>query len=449
MEKEMVSSSSFIEFRMLQLSDGIATIKEVSEQIFKECNIAAVLVEHTIIKNIDDSIKNGYLISCNDNRPVANNGAWERYLLTNGYPDPAVINWELTSACNLKCPHCYARAGLESKDELSTHEALNVIDQLCRMRPGVIDFSGGEPLLRKDIFELVEYAKSKIDSSFTKLKLLTNGTLLTNEIGSKIRNFIDFVHISIDGIGVSHDLFRKSHGSYVKAIKGIRVCVQNKIPVGITSTIHEQSIDEVEDIIDLALELKVNRLRFGFFTCSGRGTENHFYNSITYQKKRNTYEYIARRAKELSGVLPIDTRDRFYGMMDEDKIEDKGKGYTLCRAGTRLLFISSQGYLAPCYMLNEPELYAGNVKNSDLRSLWADKESFKPFREMALENISQCRECNRRNICGGGMRCGAYGNSGNLLGDDPDCIFDQSNQFSNTARIGNANGTDSQFQNTI
>lgn len=417
--------SSIIEFRLLELSNGKNSLDSIVKRIFKECNIASELIKERVNKSIERLGEDGYFLETTNDKPKALIGASKRYIDEYGYPEPAVINWEITSACNLGCPHCYARAGKKFENELTKEQMFMIIDQLSAIKPGVIDFSGGEPLMRSDIFELLEYAQEKIDRKITKLKLLTNGMLINEEIAQKLSKYIDFAHISIDGLKSTHDEFRKCKGSYDAAINAIKLLQKNNIPVCITSTIHEKSFEEISKIIDLALEMKVNRLRFGFFTPTGRGASTYFYeSSMTVEKKKHIYEYLAQKARELKDILPIDTRDRLYGLLEDDcGISDK---YLLCRAGTRLMFITSRGELTPCYMLNEPEFYAGNVKDKSILDIWRNSEVFNKFRNININEIKGCQKCSKKSECGGGMRCGAYGTSKDILGNDPDCIFQNS-----------------------
>lgn len=420
---ENKSGSSIIELRMLELSNGHNEVNSIITRIFQECNVAQLLVAERVKNSIGRLYEEGYLESKDMNFPKAVPNAGQKYLENYGYPQPAVINWEITSACNLKCPHCYARAGLKKCNELDTETMKGIIDQFAKLQPGAIDFSGGEPMMRKDFFELLAYAGEKIDRKVTKLKILTNGTLVTEENAKILSKYIDFAHISIDGIGKVHDDFRMMEGAFDKAIKAIKLLRKNNIPVCITSTIHEKSIDQVDDVIKLALDLQVERLRFGFFTSAGRGADNYDKNNtITLKKKKEIYEYIASKALELKDIVPIDSRDRFYGLMDHSS-ELGCDSFTLCRAGTKLLFITSTGDLTPCYMLNEPEFYAGNVKDDTILNIWNNSEIFRKFRDINVSQIEQCSNCKRKDKCGGGMRCGAYGVSKNILGPDPDCIF--------------------------
>src|SRR5271157_182196 len=182
---------------------------------------------------------------------------------------PILVVWDCTHACNLMCKHCYQDAQKKLPDELSTEEAKRMIDQLASAGVIVLAFSGGEPLMRKDFFEIAEYA----DGKGLYLSLATNGTLITGEIAKKLKESgIEYVEISLDGKDAStHDGFRGVQGMFERSVEGIKSCVAQGLYTCIATTPTKQNIRDIPRIYELACELKAARLVLFNFIPTGRG----------------------------------------------------------------------------------------------------------------------------------------------------------------------------------
>lgn len=415
--------ANYAEFRLLQLSDGVRKVTEIEDIIFDETNIAPYLIRENIQRSLLRLKSENYL-TADDVHPRAVHGGNERYLVEFGYPPPIVVNWEITSACNSKCPHCYANAASCQSGELSLREMCKTAEELRRLEPTIIDISGGEPVLHKDFFEMLPLFHDIFQGSATKLKLLTNGTLVTAINVERIARYFSAVHISIDGIGQTHDQFRKIKDGFASAVNALRLFSTKGVPVCMTVTIHNKNLKEIRSIVDLALKEKVQRLRFGFFNPSGRGVANHSEHTIPLDARHDIFNLIVRLKNELKDQLIIDSRERFYG------ITNKGSSYSFldcnsifCRAGTRLMFINSTGNVTPCYMLNEKQFFAGNIRKQPVEEIWQKSEVFRKLRSLSISDIESCRDCQKSKDCGAGMRCAAYGLYGKLDERDPQCIF--------------------------
>lgn len=182
---------------------------------------------------------------------------------------PFLVVWDITYACNLKCKHCYATAGKPLLDELTTEEAKQAIDKLDKAGVPIIAFSGGEPLVRRDIFELSRYAADK----GIYVAMATNGTLITKEIAKKMKKSgIQFVQISLDGADAkTHDGFRGVPGAFDRTIKGIKNCVEQGFFVNISTTVTHYNYKQIPKIIDLCEKLGVNWFMAYNFVPVGRG----------------------------------------------------------------------------------------------------------------------------------------------------------------------------------
>jgi AdoMet-dependent heme synthase len=318
-----------------------------------------------------------------------------------------IVAWETTSACNLRCSYCRAGATAEpDPDELSTKESLALIDEVAPLKPMLI-LSGGEPLLRPDIFLLAEHAVSK----GLRVSLATNGTLLTHEIVNKIAACgISRVSVSLDGsIPEMHDATR-GRGCYLRTMKGIEN-LRGNLDFQINFTITKRNEQEVLPIFNLAEGLGAKALHFFFLVPTGRGREEDLISSerqdellrlIDIERSRRTIEVQVTCAPQFARIAQPGTGRRSGG----------------CLAGSSFVFISRRGEVYPCGYL---PMLAGNVRDQNFRDIWENSPVFKALRERKLKG--KCGECSYRTTCGG-CRARAYAKNSDYLGSDPLCNFE-------------------------
>ena len=182
-----------------------------------------------------------------------------------------VVVWNSTRTCNLKCVHCYMDSDAQKyQGELSTEEAKCFIDDLAEFKVPVLLFSGGEPLIRPDFFELAEYTLSK----GIRPTLSTNGTLITREVAQRIKDIgVGYVGISLDGLQEVNDKFRGRKGAFQAAVEGIQNCVAVNQRVGLRFTINSHNLAELDNIFDFIEEMKIDRVCFYHLVYSGRGNQ--------------------------------------------------------------------------------------------------------------------------------------------------------------------------------
>jgi radical SAM protein with 4Fe4S-binding SPASM domain len=318
-----------------------------------------------------------------------------------------IVAWETTSACNLRCSYCRARATAEhDTNELSTEEALALIDEVAPLKPMLI-LTGGEPLLRTDIFLLAGHAVSK----GLRVSLATNGTLLTREIVDNIAaSGISRVSVSLDGSTPEmHDATR-GPGCYLRTMKGIEN-LRGKLDFQINFTITRRNVQEVLPIFNLAERLEAKALHFFFLVPTGRGREKDLISSerqvellrlIDIERSRRTIEVQVTCAPQFARIARPGPGRRSGG----------------CLAGSSFAFISRRGEVYPCGYL---PMLAGNVKEQSFREIWENSPVFKALRERKLNG--KCGECSYRTACGG-CRARAYAKNGDYLGSDPLCDFE-------------------------
>ena len=217
-----------------------------------------------------------------------------------------VVVWNCTKTCNLKCRHCYAESdNRKYNGELSLKEGKAFIDDLGDFKVPVILFSGGEPLLREDIFNLLDYSnKRSIRSTIS-----TNGTLLEKDVCKTLKDLrTGYVGVSLDGIGSKHDEFRRAKGSFDRALRGIRNCLEIGQRVGLRFTINRYNYDQLEDIFRLIKEEKIPRVCFYHLVYSGRGGEM-INDDITKEETRECMNLIMEKSLEFGKDVEILTVD--------------------------------------------------------------------------------------------------------------------------------------------
>jgi radical SAM protein with 4Fe4S-binding SPASM domain len=342
---------------------------------------------------------------------------------------PILVVWDCTHACNLSCKHCYQDAQKKLQDELSTEESKRVIDDLAASGVVALAFSGGEPLMRKDFFELAGYARKQ--GLYTALA--TNGTMITKDTARKLKELdIGYVEISIDGKdAATHDGFRGVPGMFDKSIRGLKHCIDEGIYTCMATTITKYNLGEVPQIYDLACSLKVPRMITFNFIPTGRGadiaegdiTPEDRESILTYLFDKNyegktevlsTAPQYARIALKREGV----SLGHFVAMADAKKkslalVEFIGG----CGAGRHYCCIRPNGDIGPCVFM---QIKVGNMRNDKLLDVWHSSPVLERLRDRS--NLKgHCGACENKYICGG-CRARAYAYYGDLDAPDPGCV---------------------------
>jgi len=343
---------------------------------------------------------------------------------------PFLIVWNFTNACNLRCKHCYQNASKPTPDELTTAEALKAVDKMAEAGVAYVAMSGGEPLVRKDFFEVADRIRDN-DMAFS---LATNGTLLTRE---NVRKLVDlnclFIQISLDGANPeTHDSFR-GRKSFERTIQGIKNAVESGITVGIATTVTKHNLKEVFEIVDLAERLGANIFMHYNFIPTGRGKEiidldlspDERENLLTKMAaeilKReisllSTAPQYSRVCSQFSAVslTHFDT----FGQRDSD-LSFLAEFVGGCGTGRLYCALQPNGDITPCVFI---PVVVGNIKHDDLLEVWHNSEVFKKIRDR--KSFVGCGTCKYVNICGG-CRARAFGYYGDLQAPDPGCIINK------------------------
>ena len=344
---------------------------------------------------------------------IATHGNCEFYLKLAYSPEaqaserfvPLVMSWNVTRECNMKCSHCYINA-TEKKlaNELTTQEAKKLMDQICQVSKPLLILSGGEPLLRPDIFELIKYGASK----GLKMGLGSNGSLIDDNVAAKLKAAgIATVSISLDShIPAQHDEFRGVVGAWEKAVNACKALRKNNVLVQVNTTLTHQNYNQIDDIMSLAEGIGVENFHLFFLVPTGRGTKLTDISPQKYEDMiTNTF---AKVAKHKLNVRPS-CAPQFMRIA-------KGMGLDMrqwirgCIAGLYYCRIYPNGDVTPCPYL---PIKLGNVREKSFKEIWFNSPIFKALRDPnSLKG--KCGACEYRSLCGG-CRARAYGLSSDFI----------------------------------
>jgi 12,18-didecarboxysiroheme deacetylase len=349
-----------------------------------------------------------------------------------------VVVWNITRKCNLKCIHCYAQA--DEKDfegELSTEEGKRLIDDLAEFKTPVILFSGGEPLVRKDLPELAEYAVSK----GLRAVISTNGTLIDMDMAKKLKEIgLSYVGISIDGTEETNDRFRGQQGAFKKALEGVRNCMKAGIKVGLRFTINKSNFREIPAIFDLLEEEGIPRICFYHLVYAGRGSDL-IKQDLTHEESRETVDLIMDRTKQLyeKGIKPevltvdnhCDAPYLYMKLKDEEperatEVLDLMKMNGGNSTGVGIGCVSWDGTVHPDQFWRHYTI--GNIRERPFSEIWTDLSDnllagLKDRKPLLKEHAKRCGQCKWLDICNGNFRVRAEAVYGNVWADDPACYL--------------------------
>ncbi len=318
---------------------------------------------------------------------------------------PLVVSWNLTRRCNLKCGHCYINATSdELQGELDTEESKRLIDQIAEVSLPLLILSGGEPLLRKDVYELVRYGTHK----GLRMGLGSNGGLIDEEVAAKLKEAgVKTVSISLDSSDpAQHDEFRGVAGSWKKAVKAIKALGKNGVLVQVNTTLTQQNYGQIDEIMSLAEEIGVENFHLFFLVPTGRGARIADISPSMYEDMiKGTF---AKTHKHRLNVRPSCAPQ--FMRIAKDMGLDMRQWIRGCIAGMYYCRIYPNGDITPCPYL---PVKLGNVRERTFKEIWFKSPVFEALRDPnALKG--KCGACEHRVVCGG-CRARAYGLSGDFI----------------------------------
>jgi AdoMet-dependent heme synthase len=324
-----------------------------------------------------------------------------------------IISWNTTNRCNMHCKHCYRDAGEEYKEELNTEEAKNLIKEIAKAGFRILIFSGGEPLMRPDIFDLVEYAsKHKLRPVFG-----SNGTLITREIANRLKAAGTMgIGISLDSLDIiKHNSFRGFDNAWEEAVKGMKNCKEAGLNFQIHTTVMDWNYEEILDITNFAVKLGAAAHHIFFIVPTGRAVsmKGEFIDPYQYEE---LLKNIVTKQKEVSIEVKPTCAPQFMRIANEMDVKLRfTKG---CLAGISYCIISPKGDVQPCAYLNLP---IDNIRNKPFSEIWEKNEILNRLRTM--EYSGKCGSCSYKVLCGGCRARAAFYNEGDYMAEESICVY--------------------------
>ena len=324
-----------------------------------------------------------------------------------------IVSWNTTNACNMYCDHCYRDAGCKAEEELSTAEAKTLLEQIARAGFKIMIFSGGEPLMRPDIVELVAYAASL----GLRPVFGTNGTLITLEMAQKLKAAGAMgMGISLDSMDrEKHNKFRKFPGAWEGAVQGMRNCRAAGLPFQIHTTVMEWNNHELEALTDFAVAEGAVAHHFFFLVPTGRAKTIEA-ESLRAEAYEDTLTRIMKKQQEVEIELKPTCAPQFLRIAAQMGLKTRFRRG--CLAGTAYCIISPRGKVQPCAYLN---MELGDVRQTPFDEIWKNSEVLNKLR--TLEYSGGCGSCEYNRACGGCRARAAYYHEGDYMAEEPWCLY--------------------------
>jgi heme b synthase len=341
-------------------------------------------------------------------------------------PPLRMIAWEVTRSCNLNCIHCRAAAQRGPyPGELNTEETFRLIDEIVSFSQPVIILTGGEPLLREDIYELADYGTRR----GLRMVMAPNGTLLDADKAARLKTSgIQRVSISLDGATAeSHDRFRQVEGAFAGALRGIGFLKDAGLEFQINTTVTLKNYQELPSLLDLAVRLGAVAHHIFLLVPTGRGKEMKG-EAIEGKEYEGILHWFYDQREKVPLQLKATCAPHYYRILRQ-RARREGKKVTPqthgldamtrgCLGGIGFLFISHLGDVQPCGYL---EAFSGSVRGQKLKDIWESSPVFLKLRNFSAYQ-GRCGRCEYMRVCGG-CRARAFERSGDFMAEEPLCIY--------------------------
>ncbi len=345
---------------------------------------------------------------------------------------PRLVFWELTTGCNLRCIHCRASAtDLMSPHDLNYSQCCEVVDQIAEYAPLILVLSGGEPLWRRDVFDISRRAVSK----GMRVALATNGTMVDDAMAQRIKDAgIVRVSVSLDGANRhTHDSFRGEAGAFETAIAGLKHLQALGVSTQINTSVARHNVEELPDLLKLAQSLGVAAFHVFLLVPVGCGLTIADDQTIRGEQYEQVLNWFYDRSLDSGLELKATCAPHYYRIMRQRRAEARRAGQSVpelvshglhattrgCLAGSGVCFISHQGQVYPCGYL---PVSAGDLRKEKFRDIWEKAGVFAALRQPdQLEG--KCGLCEFKYVCLG-CRARAYGMTRNYMDEEPFCIYE-------------------------
>lgn len=346
-----------------------------------------------------------------------------------------VVVWNVTKACNLRCIHCYAKADNNpAPNELTTKEGFKLLEDLVKFGCPVILFSGGEPLVRPDILDLIH----KAVSLGLRTVISTNGVLIDHSLAKELKKLgVSYVGISLDGWKEVHDKFRGVKGAFEKVISAIEACKKEGLKVGLRFTMSKLNAKEIPKIFTLVEELKIPRVCFYHLVYSGRGSKL-IEQDLSHEETRYWVDYIIDKTKDFhtkglkAEVLTVDNHadgPYLYLRMKKENHPKAEEVYELLKinggnnSGVGIGCVSWDGFVYADQFWRTHTF--GNVRERPFSEIWIDTSNplMAKLKEKKKYVKGRCAKCKFLDLCAGNFRARAEAVTGDIWAPDPACYL--------------------------
>ena len=322
-----------------------------------------------------------------------------------GLRAPVNITWEITFDCMLRCQHCLSDSGHALADELDTDQCCRLIDHFSALKVFQVNIGGGEPFVRNDFLDLLDYAHERGVVTCVS----TNGMLIDDQLSkhlSRLKNL--YLQLSLDGATAEINDPIRGAGTYKRILSAADSLASNGVDFSINTVLTRMNYPQLDEMRNLArgygAELRVSRFR-----PSGRARDSH--------------EYLAPSADQLEAFADwleghdlVRTGDSFFCLTSENR---RRKGLDMCGAAKMTCCITPAGDVYPCAFLQVQDFWVGNIRDVAFKTLWDHSPVFKGLRNLKIDT---CESCDRFDICRGGCPAVAYHRFGDIHRPDPECL---------------------------
>jgi radical SAM protein with 4Fe4S-binding SPASM domain len=340
---------------------------------------------------------------------------------------PFMVSYSITRKCNLKCKHCYSESvDQAAPDELSTEEAVRLMDDLSNWGIGLLIIDGGEPLCREDMLDVVKYASSK----GIRTTIGSNGTLIDEGMARKmVEAGVMTVAISVDGADArTHDSFRGINGAFEQTFKGIEACRNVGLPFQFNTVIRKETLSQLDDMLRLAVEYGANAAEFFDLVAAGRARDECREQVLSNDERKSVMEWLAEAQEDCPIIIRVPACPMYPLLLQQKQIQPRhfpaemlrrvpyyGRG---CAAGMPMgyVMIQANGDVNPCMLL---QVKLGNVRERSIISIWENSPVLTKLRQRRLLQ-GECGDCSYRETCSG-CRGRVYEETGDMMAADPGC----------------------------
>lgn len=322
-----------------------------------------------------------------------------------GLRAPVNVTWEITMKCGLRCVHCLSDAGVSSRGELSTQECRELVDQLIAIRVFQVNIGGGEPFIREDFLDLLNYSHEK--GLVTCVS--TNGMLIDTELAKYLSRLkMLYLQVSLDGATAEVNDPIRGKGTFKRIMDAMACLAFQGVAFSINAVLTRTNYQQLDQLRDMAKEYGAE-LRVSRFRPAGRGKESKDYLGPDQEQQESFAEWLEQHDL-------VRTGDSFFCLTSENR---RRKGLDMCGAAKMTCCISPTGKVYPCAFLQEAPFLAGNIREVPLKDLWDHSPILNQLRNL---NVKSCETCLRYESCRGGCPAMAYHTYKDINMPDPECL---------------------------